>query len=113
MPTIDGYSFGCIVIDGREHDRDVIILPSRVVANWWRREGHCLVLEDLSEVLDELPSHLVIGRGAYGRMEPDGGALRDLEGRGIEVEVLDTEQAVARYRALDPQQTAAALHLTC
>jgi hypothetical protein len=29
------------------------------------------VVDDLGEVLDELPSHLVVGTGADGRMRPD------------------------------------------
>jgi hypothetical protein len=45
--------------------RDAIVLPHRVVSGWPRREGHGLVLEDLDEVLDELPARLVVGTGAY------------------------------------------------
>ena len=113
MARIDDYRFGRIVIDGHEERSDVIILPGRTVTNWWRREGHGLVLEDLEEVLTELPAQLVIGTGAEGRMRPDPATLGRLEARGIEVEVLPTPAAVARYRELDPGRTAAALHLTC
>ena len=60
-----------IMIDGREETRDPIILPDRVVRDWWRRDGHALVLDDLAEVLGELPFHLVLGTGAAGRMRPD------------------------------------------
>jgi hypothetical protein len=66
VARIDHYEFGRIVIDGREETRDLIILPGRVVQNWWRREGHALVLHDLVEVLDELPPHLVVGTSADG-----------------------------------------------
>lgn len=98
---------------GERHTRDVIILPQRVVGNWWRKDGHSLVLEDLEGVLDELPRRLVIGKGAYGRMKPDPETIQQLEKRGITVEVLDTGDAVARYLELDPAGAAAALHLTC
>jgi hypothetical protein len=113
MPRIESYSFGHIVVDGEEATNDVIVLPGRVVRNWWRRDGHSLVLDDLREVLDELPPRLVVGTGAYGRMHPDPGALEQLRERGIEVEALPTEEAVRRYRELDAAQAAAALHLTC
>lgn len=113
MLRIDEYRFGRIVIDGQEHTKDVIILPDKVVGNWWRKDGHGLVMEDLEEVLADLPSRLVIGRGAYGRMHPDPEALKTLEERGIEVEVLETGDAVTRYGELDDTDTAAALHLTC
>jgi hypothetical protein len=113
MARLEDYSFGRLVVDGAEETRDVIVLPSRVVRNWWRRDGHALVLEDLSEVLDELPPRLVVGTGAHGRMEPDPNALEQLAQRGIQVDVLPTGEAVRRYGALDPDETAAALHLTC
>ena len=113
MATVDDYSFGRIVIDGREYTKDVIVLPERVVPNWWRKDGHSLVLEDLADVMDELPPRLVVGRGAQGRLQPDRDTVRKLEEKGIEVEVLDTGDAVRRYLEMDPKQTAAALHLTC
>ncbi|GIU98747.1 MAG: hypothetical protein KatS3mg014_0363 [Actinomycetota bacterium] len=113
MARLEGYRFGRILVDGEEHVRDLIVLPGRVVGNWWRKDGHALVLEDLAGVLDELPERLVIGTGAVGRMRPDPEALRTLRERGIEVEVLPTEEAVRRYGELDPDRTAAALHLTC
>ncbi len=113
MARVDHYEFGRIVVDGRQETRDLIILPDRVVRNWWRRDGHALVLEDLADVLDELPGHLVVGTGADGRMRPDPGAIRQLQQRGVTVEILPTGQAVRRFGELDPAGAAAALHLTC
>jgi hypothetical protein len=113
MPTLEGYRFGRLTVDGTEKTRDVIVLPERVVTNWWRKDGHRLVLEDLADVLDELPERFIVGTGADGRMEPDPDALERLRARGIEVEALPTAEAVERYAQLDPRRTAAALHLTC
>ncbi|HEX9124016.1 MAG TPA: MTH938/NDUFAF3 family protein [Actinomycetota bacterium] len=113
MERLDGYRFGHLLVEGREETHDVIVLPGRVVRNWWRREGHSLALEDLAEVLDELPGRLVVGTGAIGRMEPDPRAVDALRERGVEVEIHRTAEAVRRYRELDPATTAAALHLTC
>jgi hypothetical protein len=113
MARIDHYEFGRIVVDGREETRDLIILPNRVVWNWWRQEGHALVVDDLREVLDELPSQLVVGTGANGRMRPDPDTIQQLQQRGVTVEALPTGKAVRRFGELDPAHTAAALHLTC
>lgn len=113
MPRVDDYAFGRIVVDGHEEREDVILLPERTVSHWWRRHGHELVIEDLAEVLPELPERLLIGTGMEGRMHADPGALEQLTARGVAVEVLPTPQAVRRYRELDPTRTAAALHLTC
>jgi hypothetical protein len=100
-------------VDGEEHTRDVIVLPDRVVSDWWRADGHRLVLADLDQVLEQLPERLVVGTGAYGRLHPDPEALDQLRQRGVEVEALPTAEAVSRYGELDPERTAAALHLTC
>jgi hypothetical protein len=110
---IEGYRFGAVVVDGDEQTRDVIVLPDRVVVNWWRAAGHRLVPADLADVLDELPERLLVGTGAYGQMRLEPETLELLRKRGIEVESMPTGEAVRRYGELDPRRTAAALHLTC
>jgi hypothetical protein len=113
MERIRDYRFGHVVIDGQAHGRDVIVLPSRVVANWWRRESHSLVLGDLADVIDELPGTLIVGSGASSQMRPDPKTVQALRDRGIEVEVLSTPEAVRRFAECDPERAAAALHLSC
>lgn len=113
MERIREYRFGHVVVDGKEHIRDVIVLPNRVVGEWCRRDGHALVLADLDDVLDEIPERLIVGCGADDRMRPDPRTLDELRRRGIEVEVLRTPDAVHRFAECDPARTAAALHLTC
>jgi hypothetical protein len=46
VPRIEAYRFGRVVVDGEEQARDVIVLPDRTVANWWRADGHELTLAD-------------------------------------------------------------------
>jgi hypothetical protein len=113
VARIEGYRFGHVVVDGEEQTRDLIVLPDRVLTDWWRADGHRLVLADLDEVIGELPERLLVGTGAYGQLRPDPEALEQLWQRGVEVEALPTDEAVRRYRELDPRRTAAALHLTC
>jgi hypothetical protein len=110
------YEFGRIRVDGSEHTRDVIVLPDRVVADWWRRDGHSLVYEDLDEVADELPERLVVGCGHDGRLRPDPSVAEALARISVEMEALPTADAVRRYNELEtanPAAVAAALHLTC
>src|SRR6266550_8738130 len=102
MSRIEGYRFGHLVVDGEEQTRDVIVLPARVLTNWWRVNGHRLVLADLGDVIEELPERLVVGTGAFGQMRPDPEALEQLRQRGVEVESLPTNEAVRRYCELDP-----------
>ena len=113
MPVIEGYEFGRVTIDGREETRDVIVLPHRVVRDWWRKDGHGLVIEDLDDVLAELPGATA---GRYRRPRTDAtrpGHARDAADPRYRRRGRPTPEAVARYAELDPQTTAAALHLTC
>lgn len=113
VARLEHYSFGRVTVDGSDQTRDLIVLPGRVVTNWWRRDGHSLAMEDLEDVLDSLPERLILGVGAYGRLHPDPGVIAELERRGTAVECLHTDEAVHRYSELDERRTAAALHLTC
>jgi hypothetical protein len=113
VAELSDYSFGSLRVDGEEHTRDLIVLPERVVPDWWRRAGHSLAIEDLEDVLGEMPERLILGCGAHGRLEPPGAVLDELRARGVEVEAMPTAEAVRRYGELDPERTAAALHLTC
>jgi hypothetical protein len=113
VAELTDYSFGSLTVDGEQHSKDLIVLPHRVVPDWWRREGHSLAMEDFEEVIDELPDRLILGCGAHARLEPPPAVLDELRARGVEVETMPTVDAVRRYGELDPERTAAALHLTC
>ena len=113
-PEIEDYQFGQMVVGGKRHTRDLILLPDRIVTNWWREEGHRLGVEDLREVLDAAPKVLVVGTGAYGRMEVPERTRRALEAAGIELQTARTEEAWRLYNDLrGRQRTAGAFHLTC
>lgn len=114
QPKIESYKFGHIVIDGEAHENDVIILPGKVIANWWRDEGHSLNTSDLEAVFEHKPDVLVIGQGSYGRMDVPADTRQALEEAGIEVIDQKTDQAYQTYNRLrDERNVAAALHLTC
>jgi len=44
---IEYYDFGEVIVDSKEYTGDVIIYPNRVRANWWRKAGHSLCIDDL------------------------------------------------------------------
>jgi hypothetical protein len=114
MKRISHYSFGSITVDGKSYRSDVIIYPGRVNGSWWRKEGHYLQPEDLEEVVAAKPAKVVIGTGASGVMQVPEKTIKWLEGKGIEVRVARTTEAVEIYNGLKDNATAvAALHLTC
>ncbi len=111
---IDSYSFGRIVIDGKTYTSDVIIYPGRVEASWWRKEGHLLQPEDLTEALRAKPEVLIIGTGYSGVMQVPRETVDALAARGIEVKVERTSKAVEVFNEPQGKKTViAALHLTC
>jgi len=111
---IGHYSFGRIVIDGRTYTSDVIIYPGRVDSSWWRKQGHCLQPSDLEEIIRAKPDRLIIGTGYSGVMTVPDETIRYAASKGIEVLVMKTEEAVARFNRMGKDVTViAALHLTC
>ena len=115
MFKIDHYDFGEIVINGKRYTNDVIILPDRVISDWWREEGHNLKLVDIFDILDEDFEYLIIGTGYYGRMSVEDEVIKEFEKRGKRVFIYRTKEAVREYNNLveSGKKVAAALHLTC
>jgi hypothetical protein len=113
--NIDSYQFGKIVIDGVSYSSDCIIIGDSVNSNWWREQGHSLSAEDLKDVITAKPSVLVVGCGASGLMKVPGRTPQVLQKHNIQLEALDTYEAVQRFNELSQAgvNVAAALHLTC
>jgi hypothetical protein len=111
---IDHYSFGKIIIDGKAYTRDLIIYPQRIDSSWWRREGHLLQIEDLSEVIKEKPDILIIGTGYNGVMKVPEETVANLRSKGIEVIIKKTTEVVEVFNNMKKdKKVIAVLHLTC
>jgi len=113
-PRVESYSFGQMVVDGQKHTNDLILLPHRVVPNWWREEGHRLSSEDLQDVLAARPDVLVVGTGAHGVMEVPQQTRKAVSEAGIDLRIADTGKAWRLYNEEQARREAAgAFHLTC
>ena len=111
---IEEYDFGHIKIDGKVYRADLIILPDRIIPDWWRTEGHHLCLDDVKDVLENKPEALVIGTGYSGVMQVSSDVVSELEGKGITVYSARSGVAVEKYNQLAAEKkTAGAFHLTC
>lgn len=111
---IENYKFGEVTINGKKYHKDVIILPEHIIENWRRDKGHYLQIKDLDAVFQEQPQVLVIGQGAYGRMQVPKEIYKVVKERGIEVFSLPTGEACKKFNQINPEKPkAAALHLTC
>lgn len=113
--NVEAYDFGTIRVGGTTYTSDVIIMPDTVKHSWWRREGHNLCIEDLTDVIAAKPDLLVIGTGYYGRMKVPADTKSYLASRGIEVRTAKTTKAVKEFNELQRGigKVIAALHLTC
>ena len=112
---VDQYAFGGITVDGREYDSDLILSRERIVPDWRRRKGHRLKASDLSPILELAPAVLVVGTGATGRLAVSKKAAARLDGMGVRLETMTTDEACARFNELAAagKDVVAALHLTC
>ncbi|NWF97512.1 MAG: hypothetical protein HXY52_01050 [Nitrospirae bacterium] len=111
---IEHYSFGKILIQGKQYTSDVIIYPDRVDASWWREKGHELSIDDLKDVFNVKPEIIVIGTGYLGLMKVPQKTIGYIETKGIKVYIERTSRAVDIFNRLQKNlKVVATLHLTC
>jgi hypothetical protein len=111
---IDSYDFGQIVIDGQTYRQDLLIWPGQIKKDWWRSESHLLQIPDVFEALTGDIQVLVVGAGAYGRMQVDRQLEAYLKEKDIELVVKPTREAGLAINQMPANRRwAAALHLTC
>ncbi|MBN1256794.1 MAG: Mth938-like domain-containing protein [Planctomycetes bacterium] len=114
MTRINSYSFGAIVIDGKEYTSDVIIYPDRVDASWWRKTGHSVCLDDLREILGAQPEIIILGTGASELMQVPDELKEELLSRGLTLLCYKTPWAVEEFNRISANhRVVAGLHLTC
>ena len=110
---IESYSFGCIEINGRMIKNDILIAGNEIT-DWWRREGHMVLPEDLDAVWKFTPDILIIGRGADSVMRVSEDVVTRCEDLGIELMSCGTDDAVHEFNRISGiKRTACGLHLTC
>jgi hypothetical protein len=112
---IDSFSFGSMVINGRQYTSDLFIFPNgRVQDNWWRRRGHALSRKDVQVLVETEPEVIIAGTGVNGLMRPEASMGDYLEKKGINFMAGPNEQAVAWYnQQAGITNVGACFHLTC
>lgn len=109
---IESLKFGNVVVNGKNYDNDIVVLPSGEVKPWWRKEGSRAVIEDFHDMLQLKPKRLIVGNGMYrmlGILPPVRVAIEQL---GIRFDVYQSEQAVSEFNKLkEDSSTILALHI--
>jgi hypothetical protein len=112
---ITDFSFGKIVVNGKTYKNDIKIVDGRVISEWWRRSGHRVEVEDITDVLEAEPEVVVIGKGSPGLLKSTA-SLRDyLAGSHIELIEKKTSEAIHVFNRLFQQgkKVAAGFHISC
>ncbi len=117
QPKIKKYDFGEVIVDSERLTRDLIITPTGIIKNWWRREGHRLQLIDIHDYIPEniVYDAAVIGTGYYGYMRVDNEVIDYFKKKNVDVFILDTREAVRKYNELveKGKKVLGLFHLTC
>lgn len=101
-------------MDGEKYANDLILLPDRVIPNWWREQGHRLSVKDLEVVLGAQSAVLVVGTGAHGMMRVPRETRQAMREAGVELRIVETGEAWKLYNDMrEKRKTAGAFHLTC
>jgi len=113
---IDSYRFGRISINRKPYTKDVIIFPDRVQANWWRKEGHLLQLDDIVSAIEEAnPADVVVGRGKFGMMAISSEVKEYLQSKDIVLHAEKSDKAIGIFNQFvsSGKCVLGAFHLTC
>ena len=112
---IERYSFGHIVVNGKTYHNDIKIIGAAVIPEWWRKSGHVVSPEDVSDLIDARPDYIVIGRGKPGFMKTSSEVKDLIEDRGITLLEEKTAKAVKIFNQLhqEGKKVCAGFHLSC
>jgi hypothetical protein len=118
-PTIDRTEFGSVTIDGKVHERDVIIrLDGRVKKRKKKLSkavygtSHTISLAEAKHVCQEGADRLIIGAGQDGRVTLSDEAAAYLDRNGCQAELLPTPEAIGVWNEAEGP-VIGLFHVTC
>ncbi len=112
---IERHSFGSMTISGKRYTSDLKIINGQVFPDWWRKTGHSVAIDEVTDILDAKPDYLIIGSGKFGLMKVGDRLRRYLSECGIQVIVERSKSAMKTYNQMyaDGKNIAGAFHLSC
>ncbi len=116
-PRITHMSWGRLEVDGKSF-KDAKLYPGGAREWNWRETGthHVPGIQpaDVAELLEHGAEIVVLSKGVWERLQVCPDTLTLLEGKGVAVEVLETESAVSRYNVLrETARVGGLFHSTC
>ncbi len=112
---ITDFSFGRIVANGQTCNNDIKIVQGTLIADWWRKKGHTVEIEDVQDALDSDPEILVIGQGQPGYMRIADSLREHLASNNIALIEEPTPRAIETYNRLlkEGRRVAGGFHVGC
>lgn len=112
---IQHYDFGKIVVSGTAYSSDLKIINGKVISDWWRKTGHFVDIDDVTDILSVKPQYVVIGMGKPGLMKATDALKKELARLGIELIEQPTALAIQAFNRLQDKgiSVCAGFHLTC
>jgi len=119
---IEEYRFGSLTIDGKTYNHDVEARWAGEVLKWWRKESHLIDIEDVKRAVEQNPDTIIIGIGESGVARVSKEAKNFIKGKGIELIIDLTEQAVKTFNIMnedskeekgEQSRVIGLFHLTC
>lgn len=107
-----GYGDGYVMVNKARHDKNLIVLPDRIIKQWPVESVVKLNVEHFDCVLPHKPEIILLGTGSEINF-PDYGLMAKIIQSGIGFEVMDTQAACRTYNILveEGRQVAAAIIL--
>jgi len=110
---IDTYSFGSIIINGKNFSKD-LILAWPALSFWWRGTSHEVAVKDIESIMTLKPKLIIFGTGDTGLMKVLPEVEKFLADNGVQFKVLPTSEAAVEYnRHSGETGLVGAFHLTC
>jgi hypothetical protein len=112
---IESYSFGRIVVDGKTYSNDIKIIEDSVIPEWWRKSGHTVVAEDVTDLAASGAEYVVLGKGSPGNMQTVSEVRKLFKDRGMQLIEEKTSRAIDTFNRLrgEGKSVCAGFHLTC
>jgi len=115
--AITHYSFGKMVIDGKDYNNDISISLEGKVKGWsFDYDSHLIEARDFKKLISGKVKTLIIGIGYHSAASLSSEAIAYIEqikSKGIEVKVLSTSKAVKLFNASAKKGMIAYFHLNC
>jgi hypothetical protein len=119
MSKIDGFNFGFIVVDEKQYDHDIVILPDGTVKERTPGKGrlgsHSITRSEIEALIHEQPDVILVGTGVQGMARLAHDAEHYLMEPDFNLTMLTSPEIVKKYNqhVEDGEKVAALIHITC